>query len=124
MEKSSKFKNIVIDQRDFKNRTQMCRCGCQTEIKYKVQAEVDVAIAVYLIDYALCSSIENIVLFAGDRDFIDSIIYVKRRLMKNVIIMGFEDNTGQRIKNLGNFLDVTQDIYRMRMAYLNNRQKP
>lgn len=82
------------------------------------------AIAVYLIDYALCSSIENIVLFAGDRDFIDSIIYVKRRLMKNVIIMGFEDNTGQRIKNLGNFLDVTQDIYRMRMAYLNKRQKP
>ena len=72
----------------------MCRCGCQTEIKYKVQAEVDVTIAVYLIDYALCSSIENIVLFAGDRDFIDSIIYVKRRLMKNVIIMGFEENTG------------------------------
>jgi uncharacterized LabA/DUF88 family protein len=41
-----------------------------------VQAEVDVAIAVYLIDYALCSQVENIILFAGDRDFIDSINYV------------------------------------------------
>jgi hypothetical protein len=40
-----------------------------------VQAEVVVAIAVYLIDYALCSYIESITLFAGDRDFIDSIRY-------------------------------------------------
>lgn len=72
-----------------------------------MQAEVDVAIAVYLIDYALCSHVESITLFAGDRDFIDSIMYVKNRLMKNVVIMGFEENTGLRIKNIGNFIDVT-----------------
>ena len=40
-----------------------------------MQAEVDIAIAVRLIDYARMSHIETITLFAGDRDFIDAIKY-------------------------------------------------
>ena len=59
-----------------------------------MQAEVDVAIAVYLIDYALCSYIESITLFAGDRDFIDSIRYAQSRLGSKVTILGFEGNAG------------------------------
>lgn len=70
------------------------------------------AIAVYLIDYALCSQVENIILFAGDRDFIDSINYVQERLHKQVLIMGFEQSTGSKIKGM-NFIDVTQEILRL-----------
>ncbi len=66
---------MIVDIREYKQRSAKCRCGCKEEIKWKVQAEVDVAIAVYLIDYALCSYIQSITLFAGDRDFIDSIRY-------------------------------------------------
>ena len=66
---------LIVDIREYKQRSAKCRCGCKEEIKWKVQAEVDVAIAVYLIDYALCSYIQSITLFAGDRDFIDSIRY-------------------------------------------------
>lgn len=51
------------------------------------------AIAVYLIDYALCSHVKSITLFAGDRDFTDAIMYVKDRLMKKVVMLGFEENT-------------------------------
>ena len=52
-------------------------------VTYKVQAEVDVAIAIYLIDYAnhdkvnRSNSVSSITLFAGDRDFIDAIEYTK-----------------------------------------------
>lgn len=80
LNKARQHKNIFVDQRDFKYKTQACKCGCKQEIRWKVQAEVDVAIAVYLIDYALCSQVEIITLFAGDRDFIDSINYVQSRL--------------------------------------------
>jgi uncharacterized LabA/DUF88 family protein len=71
---------------------------------------VDVAIAVYLIDYALCSYIESITLFAGDRDFIDSIRYAQQRLSMKVMIMGFENNAGQPLLQSGMFVDVMQQI--------------
>lgn len=83
-----------------------------------MQAEVDVAIAVYLIDYALCSQVENIILFAGDRDFIDSINYVQLRLKKRVLIMGFEESTGSKIRSIGNFIDVTQEIIKLQKERL------
>lgn len=88
-----------------------------------MQAEVDVAIAVYLIDYALCSQVENIILFAGDRDFIDSINYVQSRLKKSVLIMGFEESTGSKIRGSGNFIDVTQEIVRLQRERLVNIAK-
>ncbi len=81
---------MFIDVRNYKQRSAKCRCGCKEEIKWKVQAEVDVAIAVYLIDYGLCSHVKSITLFAGDRDFIDSVRYTQTRLAKNVTILGFE----------------------------------
>jgi uncharacterized LabA/DUF88 family protein len=71
---------------------------------------VDVAIAVYLIDYALCSYIESITLFAGDRDFIDSIRYAQQRLSMKVMIMGFENNAGQPLLQSGMFVDVMQHV--------------
>lgn len=86
-----------------------------------MQAEVDVAIAVYLIDYALCSKVESITLFAGDRDFYDAIMYVHSNLRRDVRIMGFDENTGARLKNIFNFIDVTQDLQRLhkeRQQYL------
>ncbi len=76
LEKIAKRRGGVnVDIRQYKQKSAKCRCGCKEEIKWKVQAEVDVAIAVYLIDYGLCSHIQSITLFAGDRDFIDSIRY-------------------------------------------------
>ena len=111
--KARSEKTIIVDERDFKYRTQMCRCGCKQEVKWKVQAEVDVAIAVYLIDYALYSQVESITLFAGDRDFVDSINYVQSRLFKTVTIMGFEESTGPKIKSFDRFIDVTDSIVRL-----------
>lgn len=67
-------------------------------MKSKVQAEVDVAIAVYLVDYARSSRVETITLFAGDRDFIDAILYAKHNLRKHVQILAFEENLATRIK--------------------------
>lgn len=55
IERARSERTIIVDERDFKYKTQQCKCGCKQEIKWKVQAEVDVAIAVYLIDYALYS---------------------------------------------------------------------
>lgn len=47
-----------------------------------MQAEVDVAVAIYMMDYALCDRVQTITLFAGDRDFIDAINYTRDRLKK------------------------------------------
>lgn len=74
------------------------------------------AIAVYLIDYALYSQVETITLFAGDRDFVDSINYVQSRLFKSVTIMGFEESTGPKIKAFERFIDVTESILRLQAA--------
>jgi uncharacterized LabA/DUF88 family protein len=106
-------RQILLDIRQYKQKSAKCRCGCKEEIKWKVQAEVDVAIAVYLIDYALCNYIESITLFAGDRDFIDSIQYAKSRLGSNVTILGFENNAGQPLLKSGVFVNVTHDILKL-----------
>jgi len=37
-------------------------------------------------------------------------MYARERLRKNVVIMGFDENTGPRIKQSGNFFDVTQKL--------------
>lgn len=100
---------LVVDQRDFKYKQQMCK-ACKNEIKWKVQAEVDVAIAVYLIDYALTRQVKSVTLFAGDRDFLDSIEYVQAKLKKMVRIMSFDESTGLKIKAQKNFIDVTRPI--------------
>ena len=106
-------RQVMLDIRQYKQKSAKCRCGCKEEIKWKVQAEVDVAIAVYLIDYALCSYISTITLFAGDRDFIDSIRYAQQRLGMKVLIMGFENNAGQPLIQSGMFVDVMPDIVKL-----------
>ncbi len=104
-----RYPYVKIDQREFKYKSASCRC--KQEIRWKVQAEVDVAIAVYLIDYALCHKVETITLFAGDRDFIDAIMYSKNKLQKNVTIMAFEENLSSRIKSSGvDFINITNNI--------------
>lgn len=84
---------------------------------------MDVAIAVYLIDYALCSYIDSITLFAGDRDFIDSIRYAQQRLGMKVMIMGFENNAGQPLLQSGMFVDVMQQILALQKDLRTNLAK-
>ena len=54
-----------LDIRDYKYKQISCN-NCKTKGKQKVQAEVDVAIAVKLIDLARLPTVENISLLAGD----------------------------------------------------------
>ena len=73
---------------------------------------MDVAISVYLIDYARCAQVENIALFAGDRDFIDAINYAKHILKKKITIMAYDTNLANRIRYGGiDFVTVTNHLY-------------
>ena len=67
-------------------------------MRQKVQAEVDVSIAVKMITIAQNPVVKTIVLFAGDRDFIDAIDYITKTLKKQVIIIAFQDTVAQRIQ--------------------------
>jgi len=63
-----------IDIREYKQRTTRCNNPeCGKKIESKVQAEVDIAVAIKLINFARMPNVESITLVAGDRDFIDSI---------------------------------------------------
>ena len=62
--------------REYKKKSFNCS-KCKQTNSQKVQAEVDVAIAVKLIHFAQMSSVKTISLFAGDRDFYDAIEYVQ-----------------------------------------------
>ena len=61
--------------REYKQKTYTCG-KCKTVGKQKVQAEVDVAIAVKMIEFAQLPNVKSITLLAGDRDFMDSIKHV------------------------------------------------
>ena len=54
-----------------------------------------------MIDYARSYRVETITLFAGDRDFIDAILYARDNLKKDVCILAFEENLAARIKQSG-----------------------
>jgi uncharacterized LabA/DUF88 family protein len=66
---------VEIDMREYKQKTYTCG-KCKTIGKQKVQAEVDVAIAVKMIEFAQLPNVKSITLLAGDRDFMDSIKHV------------------------------------------------
>ena len=69
--------------REYKQKTFTCG-KCKQTNRQKVQAEVDVAIAVKLIHYAQMPNVKTISLFAGDRDFYDAIDYVQETYKKPV----------------------------------------
>eukprot|EP00347_Sterkiella_histriomuscorum_P012536 403368196 len=109
----ARCKKVQVDQREFKYRSQTCKC--KNEVKWKVQAEVDVAIAVYLIDYAQSNRVDTITLFAGDRDFIDAIMYCRDRLKKQLLVLAYEENLASRIKQSGvSFINVSDYLYMLK----------
>jgi uncharacterized LabA/DUF88 family protein len=67
---------VEIDMREYKKKSFNCS-KCKQTNSQKVQAEVDVAIAVKLIHFAQMPNVKTISLFAGDRDFYDAIEYVQ-----------------------------------------------
>ena len=73
--RSLQSKGASLDIRDYKFKNFVCT-NCDHKGKQKVQAEVDVAIAVKLIQFAQMAEVSNLILFAGDRDFFDAIRYV------------------------------------------------
>ena len=72
-----------LDIREYKYKSFQCT-SCKSKGKYKVQAEVDVAIAVRMIDAAKDTNVRSLTLFAGDRDFYDAVRYVQEDLGKPV----------------------------------------
>ena len=60
----------------------------QKAIKRPVQAEVDIAIAIKLVELSLSPEIDDIVLVAGDRDFKDALKFIGQR--KKVHLVCFE----------------------------------
>lgn len=80
---------VEIDIRDYKNKTVTCK-DCGKGSKQRVQAEVDVAIGIKLIDYSMLPKLTDIFLIAGDRDFIDAIRYCRHVLKKQITIIGFK----------------------------------
>lgn len=87
---------VDLDIREYKYKSFQCG-NCKTKGKQKVQAEVDVAIAVRMIDAAKQTNVRSITLFAGDRDFYDAIRYVQEDLGKPVQILAYRDNFAQRL---------------------------
>ena len=85
-----------MDIRDYKFKNFICS-QCDHKGKQKVQAEVDVAIAVKLMQIAQLPDVEGLTLFAGDRDFYDAIQHVQEQLNKPVQILAFKDNVSQRL---------------------------
>ena len=74
--KSLQSKGVNLDIRDYKFKNFVCtNCDCRG--KQKVQAEVDVAIAVKLMEFGQHPDISSLTIFAGDRDFFDAIQYVQ-----------------------------------------------
>tara|TARA_B110000285_G_C15060066_1_gene581871 strand:- start:848 stop:1072 length:225 start_codon:yes stop_codon:yes gene_type:complete len=67
---------VELDIREYKFKSTVCR-KCKETTKTKVQAEVDVAIAIKLLDYAAMPNIQTLSLFAGDRDFLDAVNYAQ-----------------------------------------------
>lgn len=90
---------VELDIREYKYKTYCC-ANCKQVNKQKVQAEVDVAIAVKLLDYAAMPHVQTLTLFAGDRDFLDAIKYAQEVLLKPVQIMAFESNVSDRLSSL------------------------
>lgn len=89
----TKFQSIgaEIDIREYKFKTYHCS-ECKNTNNYKVQAEVDITIAVKLINFSRMPNVETITLVAGDRDFIDSIRYAQENFYKDITIVGFKEN--------------------------------
>jgi uncharacterized LabA/DUF88 family protein len=87
---------IELDIRDFKQKSSNCT-NCKSQIKQKVQAEVDVSIAVKLIDYASLPSVKSVTLLAGDRDFYDAIKYVEQVMAKPINLIAFKGNMSNRL---------------------------
>lgn len=82
---------VEIDMREYKKKEFNCSKCKNTGIQ-KVQAEVDVAIAVKMMEFAQNPNVKTITLFAGDRDFFDAVKYAQEEFFKPVTIIAFKEN--------------------------------
>jgi hypothetical protein len=91
-----KSMNVVCHERH-------CNCAHSASSKHcrpirrEVQAGVDVAIATKILTFACENRLDQVVLLAGDGDFVDAIKYVKEHLHKKVFVVGFKDSMSSRL---------------------------
>lgn len=83
---------FTIDIRQYKKIDCFCpNRSCpfnQKAIKRPVQAEVDIAIAIKLVELSLRPDIDDIVLVAGDRDFKDALKFIGERKRVHLVCFG------------------------------------
>lgn len=77
---------LRVDLYEHKKQTQICP-SCKTKYSRNVQKGVDVRIATQIV--SLSEEFEQIVLLAGDCDFLDAIKVVKGKSNKRLVIAGF-----------------------------------
>ena len=107
---------IILDIREYKFKNFNCQ-HCKVEIKQKVQAEVDVTIAIKMIEYGNMPSIKTLTLFAGDRDFFDAIQYTTNVLGKRMELIAFEDTVSSRLTHTLNLPTVFLNKYWEPLTY-------
>ena len=99
---------IRTEIRPVKSMSVVChdrQCNCAHSVSSKhcrpirreVQAGVDVAIATKILTFACENRLDQVVLLAGDGDFVDAIKYVKEHLHKKVFVVGFKDSMSSRL---------------------------
>lgn len=84
--KSADGPQLKVELYGFKKQAHVCPC-CKNSSYRSVQKGVDVAIAMRII--RLAEKYRQVILLAGDADFLDAIRYVKEKLNTNIVIAGF-----------------------------------
>ena len=118
--------NFMVDIREFKKMQCFCpnrRCEYNSKPIYRpVQAEVDVALAVKLVELALDPDIDQIVVIAGDRDFRDAYQFVGKR--KDLHLFCFERTVSKSLREVVKNIFPLDDLWEPLKALSMKKPEP
>lgn len=87
---------LRVELYDTKTQDHVCP-NCDTKSQRRIQQGVDVAIAMRII--MVSERCDQIVLVAGDSDFLDAVKYVKSKLHKRLILAGFRGSVSTDLQS-------------------------